>query len=128
MKLPKHRLLLIWDDEFDKLPEAITCEITPIDNELKPDPKTSGEVILDGPRLVAIKELTKLYGLKLSAVYGLIKTDSSFPVVNIGLKKKYMIDLIHFEKWLTTRTAKEKQDRSHHPTSQDLLKMFKEKK
>lgn len=127
LKPSNKRVVSLWDD-YDQVTDTITLATTTPENEPEPAPKTSGEISLVQPRLVAIKELTKLYGLKLSAIYGLIKTDSSFPAVNLGLKKKYMIDLNEFNKWLEARNKKEKQARSNEPTSDDLLKVFREKK
>lgn len=127
LKPQKNRAALIWDN-YDKLPEAVSCEIPPSENQPEAVPKTISEVSLDRPRLVPIKELMRLYGLKLSAIYGLIRSDSSFPAVNVGLKKKYMIDLNGFNKWLEARNEKQKKARSSEPTSQDLLKIFRSKK
>lgn len=126
-KPSKNRAASLWDD-YDQVTDIITLDTTPPENELKAAPKTSGEISSVQPRLVPIKELTRLYSLKLSAVYGLIHTDSTFPAVNVGLKKKYMIDLNDFNKWLEARSVKAKQARSNEPTSQDLLKMFRSKK
>lgn len=127
LKPQKNRAESIWDD-FDKLPEAVTCEITHTKNQAEAVPKTMSEVCLAQPRLVPIKELMRLYGLKLSAIYGLIRSDSSFPAVNVGLKKKYMVDLNGFNKWLEARSDKEKQARSNEPSKEDLLTMFRRKK
>lgn len=126
-KPSKNKAISLWDD-YDQVTDVITLVTTPPVNKPEPVQKTSSEYKLDKPRLVPIKELTRLYGLKLSAIYGLIKTDSSFPAVNVGLKKKYMIDLNNFNKWLEARNEKEKQTRSNEPTSHDLLKIFREKK
>ncbi len=121
----------LWDvlKSYENLPNASKF-IEEMGRGFQPEPvqKTSSEVSLDKPSLVPIKELTRLYGLKLSAVYGLIHTDSTFPAVNVGLKKKYMIDLNEFNKWLDARNEKEKKARSKEPTSQDLLKIFRERK
>lgn len=40
------------------------------------------------------------YNLSRYMIYNTIKTDESFPVVDLGPKKNYRIDLNGFEMWL----------------------------
>jgi len=72
-------------------------------------------------RLMTVGELARHYRLKPSAIYAFIKTDSSFPYLNVGLKKKYLIDVVKYEAWVRNRTQVEKQKRSGVPNINDLL-------
>jgi len=58
----------------------------------------------------------------------LIKSEPNFPYINVGLKKKYMIDLAKFYTWLNERTEQQKHDRLGIPTTVDLMKAFSNKK
>lgn len=58
-------------------------------------------------RYLSVKELSKEYQMSLRVIYSLIKRDATFPFVNMGLKKKYMVDREAFETWLFKRTYKE---------------------
>jgi hypothetical protein len=92
-------------------------------------PKTSllasGKLQAASPRFVSIKELGVLYGVKMSAVYSFIKTEPDFPYINVGVKKKFLIDVVKFEMWLTERTKKQKRDHFAIPCAVDLMKAFK---
>ncbi|MDC1174195.1 helix-turn-helix domain-containing protein [Bacteriovoracaceae bacterium] len=58
-------------------------------------------------RYLSVKELSKEYQMSLRVIYSLIKREADFPFVNMGLKKKYMVDREAFETWLFKRTYKE---------------------
>jgi hypothetical protein len=90
-------------------------------------PKTSAAASNDvqGPRLVSVKALAARYGLNKAAIYGSIKTDPTFPYANVGLKKKFMIDVCHFETWLARRTDRQKHEHFAIPSTADLLAAFK---
>lgn len=77
------------------------------------------------PRLLSVKALAARYGITKAAIYGFIKTDPTFPYANVGLKKKFVIDVAHFETWLTRRTDKEKHEHFATPSTADLLAVFK---
>jgi len=66
-----------------------------------------GQEELARKRYLSVNELSKEYQMSLRVIYSLIKRDSSFPFVNMGLKKKYMVDREAFETWLFKRTYKE---------------------
>lgn len=88
-------------------------------------PKTSGESAYSRPRLVTVKDLARLYRLSIGAVYSLIKTEPDFPYVNVGLKKKFLIDVAEFETWFADRTKKQKHAHFAIPSIFDLKKVFK---
>lgn len=77
------------------------------------------------PGLVTVKRLAALYGVSASSVYSLIKTDPSFPWLNVGLKKRYMVDVMKFEKWLEERNKKERSEIFDLPSATELLKRYK---
>jgi hypothetical protein len=74
---------------------------------------------------VTVKRLAALYGLKAAAVYAFIKADPSFPYKNVGLKKKYVVDVDQFETWTTRRTTEEKNMQFGIPTTTELIARFK---
>jgi predicted DNA-binding transcriptional regulator AlpA len=91
-------------------------------------PKTSitpaDEVKGPGPTLVTVRQLVALYGISMESVYTFIKTDTTFPYRNVGLKKKYMVDVAAFERWMVERTDRERCKVLHIPTAFDLLRRF----
>lgn len=76
-------------------------------------------------RPVTVKELAAHYGLNIGTIYSLIKTEPDFPYINVGIKKKFMVDLIQFEAWINKRTEKQKHEYFKIPSSFDLIKIFK---
>ena len=88
-------------------------------------PKPSDTVGTSEPRFISVKALVARYDISKSTVYEHIKTDPSFPVENVGVKKKFMIDPIKFEKWLTDRTNRERHQALKIPTADQLLERFK---
>ena len=80
------------------------------------------------PKFVPVKQLAALYGLNVGVVYEWIKTDSTFPYVNTGVKKKFMVQLDLFETWLQERTQRQKNDRFGIPTTDELLQLFRKDK
>ena len=75
--------------------------------------------------LLTVKELASRYGLSLSGIYEFIKHDPTFPYKNVGLKKKYMVDAVEFEKWINDRTQHEKKRSFNLPSATDLLERYK---
>lgn len=125
---PNERVGSFWDVN-DKVTDIVTSAITPSQNDRGAAQQTSTRDNTDETRLVTVKELSRRYGLSLIAVYGLIKTDSSFPAVNVGLRKKYMIDLNKFNQWLDQRAISTKNDYvAKTETMASLRKLFKERK
>jgi hypothetical protein len=92
-------------------------------------PKTSSnpdEPVRDAShRWVTVRQLANYYNLNVSAIYAFIRTMPDFPYINVGLKRKYMVDRIQFEAWLTERTEKQKQVHFNIPTAMDLLASFR---
>lgn len=80
------------------------------------------EVVRPTSRYLNVKEVAAMYGISIWTIYELIKTDSSFPYRNIGIKKKFVVNPDEFETWMTERTKKERQKEMHVPSAEELLK------
>ena len=63
--------------------------------------------VIKQKRYLSVKELSKEYKMSLRIIYSLIERDATFPFVNMGFKKKYMIDREAFETWIFKRTYQE---------------------
>ncbi len=72
-------------------------------------------------RFFTIKEISTMYGISQWLIYHHIKNDPTFPFLNVGIKKKLLIELKVFEEWLALRTRKQVQQEFNLPTAQELL-------
>lgn len=72
--------------------------------------------------LITVKEAARLYKICARSIYELIKSDPEFPYVNVGLKKKYMVDRMKFEEWLISRTRKEQNSNFKLQRPEELVK------
>lgn len=68
-----------------------------------------------------IKEIAMMYGISSWLIYHHIKTDPTFPVVNVGIKKRFLIDPLHLEVWLNNKTKKFQQAEHNLISSDELL-------
>lgn len=73
-------------------------------------------------RFLSVKEISKEYRMSMRVIYNLIKTDSTFPYINMGVKKKLMIDLEAFDLWLVKRTLNEQKNQFKIPDLMELTK------
>lgn len=62
-----------------------------------------------------------MYGISQWLIYDHIKSDPTFPSVNVGLKKRLLIRLEHFDKWLNDRSHKQVLETHNLPSSSDLI-------
>ena len=74
-------------------------------------------------KFYSIKEVSQMYGIGRWLIYSHIKTDPTFPYVNVGIKKKLLIDLKNFEQWLVERTQRNKQERHQLPDANELMRV-----
>ncbi|MFA5583656.1 MAG: hypothetical protein WDA09_05530 [Bacteriovoracaceae bacterium] len=81
-------------------------------------PHGQGEIVRK--RYLSAKELSEEYQMSLRVIYSLIKREVDFPFVNMGLKKKYMIDREAFETWLFKRTYQEQKNYLRIPDIHEL--------
>ena len=75
----------------------------------------------EGRELLTVKDVATIYKICQRTIYDLIKTDSSFPYINVGLKKKYMIDKEKLEASIEKRTRRERQNHFKLAKPQDLI-------
>lgn len=111
-------------DESDERDLALDGSTGPASDSV---PKPVGTVGTSQPKLVAVKELARLYGLTIGAIYTFIKTEPDFPYINIGVKKKFLVDVSQFEMWLADRTKRQKHAHFAIPSAVDLMNAFKNK-
>lgn len=126
-KAPKKHTASIWDDlkSYENLPNATKfIEQMGRGFKAKSVQQTSDKSELDKPRLVTVKQLAAFYDLTLNSIYTLIKIDLSFPYKNVGVKKKYMIDVAEFENWMNKRATTEKDQTLNIPKAADLIKRY----
>lgn len=80
---------------------------------------TKLRLVADG--MVSVKALAIHYGMSKSTLYALIRSDPTFPYLNVGLKKKLMIEAAKFEMWLNARTDKQKDEHFGLPAANGLI-------
>jgi hypothetical protein len=79
------------------------------------------QVAASGDRFVSIKEIASRYRVSDWTLYRFIKTDPTFPYLNVGLKKKFVIDEGAFRIWMEQRTRRERSRHFRIPSGEDLL-------
>lgn len=72
-------------------------------------------------RFYSIKEVSNMFGISQWLIYAHIKSDPTFPYVNVGLKKKLLIDITKFDEWILKRSKTEVEQNFNLPTAQELL-------
>jgi hypothetical protein len=70
-----------------------------------------------------VKEAAMILKLSVWSIYKLIENDPSFPVHNIGLKKKFVVSQKDLFTWMESKTRKRLLEKQRLPSGQDLLKM-----
>lgn len=73
--------------------------------------------IIPSKRFCSVREIGEIYGISQWVIYHHIKTDPGFPHINVGNKKRFLIDLEKFEHWITRRS----QNQHLCPNSNELL-------
>lgn len=129
-KAETKRLLSIFKDRNPSLTGFPYPKIRgPIVTDSKKRPLTGrphpcwplNEEKLPQKRFHSIKEVSTMLGISQWLIYHHIKSDPSFPYVNVGIKKKLLIDLKQFEAWIMKRSKKEVEKNFNLPTAQELL-------
>lgn len=62
-----------------------------------------------------------MYGISQWLLYHHIKNDPTFPYVNVGVKKRLLINPEKLEAWLTNRTMAQTYEGHNLPTLKELL-------
>lgn len=55
---------------------------------------------------ITIKEVAKMMRVSTWTIYSLVKTDPTFPSLNVGLKKKFVVDRQKLKAWTESKSAK----------------------
>ncbi|NOT77736.1 MAG: helix-turn-helix domain-containing protein [Bacteriovoracaceae bacterium] len=74
-------------------------------------------------KLYSIKEVASMYGISQWLIYRHIKSDPTFPSVNIGIKKHFLIQLELFDKWLASRSHQLILKDHNLPSSNELMRV-----
>tara|TARA_Y100000768_G_C23984113_1_gene687684 strand:+ start:2176 stop:3405 length:1230 start_codon:yes stop_codon:yes gene_type:complete len=74
-------------------------------------------------KFYTIKEVSSMYGIGQWLLYSHIKSDPSFPHINVGLKKRYMIELHEFDSWLRSRNKSRISVGHDLPEANDLMEV-----
>ena len=53
---------------------------------------------------ISVKKAADMFNISKSSLYEIIKTEPSFPAMNVGAKKKLVIDSSSAERWFKDRT------------------------
>lgn len=91
----------------------------------KPSVEVEDSLSIRPKGYVGIAALARYLGISKSSIYDLIKSDPTFPYKNVGLKKKYVVDIDESEQWLSARTKKQKDEAFKIPTGAELLGRYK---
>lgn len=104
---------------------ARPCRIQDQPLTKRPNPcwPMAAEEILYTKKFLTIKEVSNMYGISLWLLYGHRRSDPTFPVINIGIKKKFVIDLLQFEAWLESKNKKFVQSNHNLPSASELLEV-----
>ncbi len=76
----------------------------------------------EGRTFLTVEEVSEMLRVSQWTTYNLIKTDPTFPYLNIGLKKKLVIDRARLEVWMQARTNLLFQQERSIPSGTELLK------
>jgi excisionase family DNA binding protein len=116
LKYPKHR-----GPQADTAANIITKEEKILTTEiLEVRPQTKEK---EPSKFLTVKEAASLLKVSIWTIYKLIESDSSFPVQNIGVKKKWVVGEKDLTNWMKARTKKRILERQNLPTGMDLLKI-----
>ena len=99
------------------------CRISGQELTERPDPcwPLAKEVVLSSKKYFSIKEVSNMFGISQWLLYHHAKTDASFPVINIGAKKKLLIDPTLLKAWIEIKTKKFKEAEHNLISSSALL-------
>ena len=83
----------------------------------------SNEEEKSSKKLYSIKEVAKMYGINQWLLYHHIKSDPTFPFVNVGVKKRFLINIERFDSWLENRSKKHVLESHNLPSSNELMEV-----
>lgn len=76
----------------------------------------------DERNFLTVHEVAKKYKISTKTIYKHIKNDPTFPYVNIGIKKRYMIDEEFLRSWIFKRTYKEQHELFSIPSADSIIR------
>lgn len=87
------------------------CRIMEPPLTIRPNPcwPLANEDIQSSKKFYSVKEVSKMFGISQWLLYHHVKIDPTFPVVNVGLKKKFLIDPKLLLLWIENKTKNFKQ-------------------
>jgi len=100
--------------------EARPCRIFNQELTRRPNLCWPSEKVQPLKRFYSIKEVSRMYGISQWLIYHHIKNDPTFPVVNVGIKKRFLIDPGLLDAWIEVKTNKFKQT-EHNLISSGML-------
>ena len=75
---------------------------------------------------LTVKEAAMILKLSVWSIYKLIENDPVFPVHNIGVKKKFVVNKRDLQSWMESKTRKRILEKQCLPSGLELLKMKRE--
>lgn len=99
------------------------CRISGQELTKRPNPwwPLAKEDTVSSKKFYSIKEVSKMFGISQWLLYHHAKTDATFPVVNVGVKKKLLIDPTLLARWIENKTKKFKEAEHNLISSAALL-------
>ncbi|MCY4644257.1 MAG: helix-turn-helix domain-containing protein [Bacteriovoracales bacterium] len=106
---------------YPKKRAAQNGEISDLSLKKRPEKSLKLPTDLSPKRFYSVKEVAALYGISQWAIYQKIKSDPTFPHTNVGEKKRFLIGLKEFERWM--QSVRNKTARQTHliPSGEELL-------
>lgn len=92
------------------------------DTAAKPLPKnTRNERSAEVRAFLTVKEVADMLRVSDWTIYSLIKTDPTFPYINIGIKKKLVVESARLSEWMARRSRRLLLAEKNIPTASQLL-------
>lgn len=102
-----------------KVPDGTDPLPAQVEDKAVPEGRT--HVPIPPDEHLTIPELCELYKVSRSSVYELARTDMSFPVKNVGRKKKLVVNAAAYEAWIQQRDTQSKFKRIGLRSADELL-------
>ena len=84
---------------------------------------TNIEELNPSKKLYSIKEVATMFGISQWLIYHHVNNDPTFPFVNVGAKKRYLINPDKLEKWLEQKSKRDTLVNHYLPDSGQLLEV-----
>ena len=110
---PKHRVP----------PDDTAAKTKPKKEEILTKNETAFRPQVSESKFLTVKEAAMRLNVSIWNIYKLIGSDSSFPIHNIGVKKKWVVNEQDLINWVMARSKRREIERLNLPTGEDLLKM-----